>query len=205
MLINNIRLTRIDEHIDEQLIRRFRDGNLDAFQQIYTTFCKPLYRFALSYLKDTFDAEEIVQDVFLKVWEKRAEADEHKSFKSYLYRITINKIFNELKHRVVKRKYEHQLLNVDQVTDETPESKIQFQELNSKIELLLSKLPEQQRAIFIMSRWQGLPNAEIAQNLNLSVRTVENQVYRAAKFIKLHLNDDYPVILLMIVFGYQSL
>ena len=205
MLINNIRLTGIDEHIDEKLIAGFKNGDLDAFQKIYNSYCKPLYRFALSYMKDTFDAEEIVQDVFLKVWEKRAEVDEHKSFKSYLYRITINKIFNELKHRVVKRKYEHQLLNVDQITYETPESKIQFQELNSKIEHLLSKLPEQQRSIFIMSRWQGLTNAEIAQNLNLSVRTVENQVYRAAKFIKLHLNNDYPVLLLMIVFGYQSL
>lgn len=176
-----------------------------AFQNIYDTFCKSLYRFTLSYMKDSFDAEEIVQDVFLKLWEKRDEVDEQKSFKSYLYRITVNKIFNELKHRIVKRKYDQHLLNFDLVTQETPESSIQFQELNKKLESLLSKLPEQQRTIFIMSRWQGLSNAEIAQNLNLSARTVENQIYRAAKFIKLHLNNDYPIVILLIVFGYQSL
>ena len=143
--------------------------------------------------------------VFLKVWEKRDEIDEQKSFKSYLYRITINKIFNELKHRVVKQKYEQHLLNFDQLTHETPESSIQFQELNKKLELLLTKLPEQQRAIFIMSRWKGLSNAEIAEKLNLSIRTVENQIYRAAKFVKLHLNDDYPIAILIIAFGFQSI
>jgi len=198
-------LTKIDEHIDKDLIARFKSGDMAAFQKIYDAFCKPLYRFALSYMKDSFDVEEIVQDVFLKLWEKRDEVDELKSFKSYLYRITVNKIFNELKHRVVKRKYDQHLLNIDLVTHETPESSIQFQELNKKLESLLSKLPEQQRTIFIMSRWQGLSNAEIAQNLNLSARTVENQIYRAAKFIKLHLNNDYPIIILLIVFGYQSL
>jgi len=176
-----------------------------AFKKIYDAFCKPLYSFALSYMKDSFDAEEIVQDVFLKLWEKRDEVDELKSFKSYLYRITVNKIFNELKHRIVKRKYDQHLLNIDQVNDETPESSIQLQELNKKLEHLLSKLPEQQRNIFIMSRWQGLSNAEIAQNLSLSTRTVENQIYRATKFIKLHLNNDYPIVILLIAFGYQSL
>lgn len=176
-----------------------------AFQKIYDAFCKPLYRFALSYMNDSFEAEEIVQDVFLRLWEKRDEVDEQKSLKSFLYRITVNKIFNVLKHRIVKRKYDQHLLNIDQVTDETPESSIQFQELNKKLEHLLTKLPDQQRSIFILSRWQGLSNAEIAQNLNLSARTVENQIYRAAKFIKLHLSNDYPIVILLILFGYQSL
>ena len=176
---------------------------MEAFRKIYESFCEPLYRFAYSYLKDSFEAEEIVQDVFLKVWEKRAEVDEQKSFKSYLYRITVNKIFNELKHRVVKQKYDQHLQNFDQTSIETPESSIQFQELNKKVEHLLTRLPEQQRNIFIMSRWKGLSNAEIADNLDLSIRTVENQIYRAAKFIKLHLNDDYPIGILLIVFSYQ--
>lgn len=191
----------IDEHIDEKLIAKFRDGDMIAFQKIYNSFCEPLYRFTYSYLKDSFEAEEIVQDVFLKVWEKRAEVDVQKSFKSYLYRITVNKIFNELKHRVVKQKYEQHALKFDHTTIETPESSIEFQELNTKLEQLLSKLPEQQRNIFIMSRWKGLPNAEIAENLNISIRTVENQIYRACKFVKLHLNDDYPLVILLIVFS----
>ena len=197
-------MTKIDEHIEKDLISRLKSGDMAAFQKIYDSFCKPLYRFTFSYMKDSFDAEEIVQDVFLKLWEKRDEVDELKSFKSYLYRITVNKIFNELKHRVVKRKYDQHLLNIELVNDETPESAIQFQELNNKLEQLLSKLPEQQRNIFIMSRWQGLSNTEIALNLGLSARTVENQIYRAAKFIKLHLNQDYPIVILSIVFGYQT-
>jgi len=198
-------LAKEDQDIDLKTIAKFKNGDILAFRKIYDGFSEPLYRFAYSYLKDSFEAEEIVQDVFLKVWEKRDEIDEQKSFKSYLYRITINKIFNELKHRVVKQKYEQHLLNFDQLTHETPESSIQFQELNKKLELLLTKLPEQQRAIFIMSRWKGLSNAEIAEKLNLSIRTVENQIYRAAKFVKLHLNDDYPIAILIIAFGFQSI
>lgn len=197
-------MTKPDEHIDERLIGRFRDGDMEVFRKIYNSFCEPLYRFAFSYLKDSYEAEEIVQDVFLKVWEKREEVDVQKSFKSYLYRITVNKVFNELKHRVVKQKYEQHALNFEQINSETPESSIQFQELKTKLEQILKQLPDQQRSIFIMSRWKGQTNAEIAQSLNLSIRTVENQIYRAAKFIKLHLKDDYPIVILMIAFGLQS-
>lgn len=197
-------LSKIEEHIDAKLISNFRNGDIEAFRKIYESYCEPLYRFAYSYMKDSFEAEEIVQDVFIKIWERREDIDEQKSFKSYLYRITVNKVFNELKHRVVKQKYEQHALNFDQITSETPESSIQFQELNKKLDLLLTQLPEQQRNIFIMSRWKGLSNAEIAESLSLSLRTVENQIYRASKFIKLHLNDDYPIVILLIAFGYQS-
>ena len=196
-------MTKIDEHIDEKLIAKFRDGDMNAFQKIYNSFCKPLYRFAFSYLKDSFEAEEIVQDVFLKVWEKREEIDLQKSFKSYLYRITVNKIYNELKHRVVKQKYEQHSLKLDQSTPATPESSFEFKELNTKLEQLLLKLPEQQRNIFIMSRWKGLSNIEIAENLNISSRTVENLIYRASRFIKLQLKDGYPLGILLIIFGTQ--
>lgn len=192
------------EHIDIKLLHRFRDGDVEAFRKIYETFCDPLYRFAYSYLKDEFESEEIVQDVFLKVWEKRAEVDVQKSFKSYLYRITVNKVFNALKHRVVRQKYEQQAMRSDQHTEETPESSIQFNELNEKLEHLLNELPEQQRTIFVMSRWKGMSNAEIADQLNLSIRTVENQIYRATRFMKLHLNDNYPLVILLIIFGFTS-
>lgn len=193
------------ENIDIKLLARFRDGDMEAFRKIYETFCDPLYRFANSYLKDEFESEEIVQDVFLKVWEKRAEVDVQKSFKSYLYRITVNKVFNELKHRVVRQKYEQQAMRTDHHTEETPESSIQFHELNEKLEQLLDELPAQQRTILVMSRWKGLSNAEIAEQLHLSIRTVENQIYRATRFLKLHLNDNYPVKILLIVLGGQSL
>jgi RNA polymerase sigma-70 factor (ECF subfamily) len=197
-------LPEINEHIDVKLLQRFRNGDMEAFRKIYETFCDPLYRFAYSYLKESFETEEIIQDVFLKVWEKRAEVDVQKSFKSYLYRITVNKVFNELKHRIVRQKYEQQAMRNDQYTDETPESSIQFHELNEKLEKLLDELPAQQRTIFVMSRWKGLSNAEIAEQLNLSIRTVENQIYRATRFIKLHINDNYPVVVLLIVSGFQA-
>ena len=198
-------MTNFNEHIEGRLIAKIKDGDVNAFRKIYDLHSKPLFRFSFSYLKDSFEAEEIVQDVFLKIWENRSNIDEEKSFKSYLYRITVNKIFNELKHRVVKQKYEQHAINIDRHSNETPDSTMQFHELNSKLENLLAQLPEQQRTIFILSRWKGLSNAEIAEKLSLSIRTVENQIYRAAKFIKLHISDDYPILILLITFGYSHL
>ena len=184
-------MTTKPSDIDKQLLKKLKSGDLQAFQEIFMAYSDRLYHFTLSYLKNTFDAEEIVQDVFLLVWEMREEIDEEKSFKSFLYRITVNKVFNHLKRQVVRQKYESYLQHFEQPLSESPEARLHFQELESKVRTLLLKLPEQQRNIFELSRITGLSNLQIAEKLGLSIRTVENQVYRASKFLKDHLKDEY--------------
>ena len=170
-----------------------------AFKNVFVAYSDGLYNFAFSYLKNSFESEEIVQDVFLRIWEMRDDIDEDKSFKSFLYKMTVNKVFNHLKHQVVRKKYENYILNFDQSFHESPEASLHFNELNRKLQTLMQKLPEQQRNIFQLSRSEGLSNSEISEQLGLSIRTVENQIYRASKFLKEHLKEEYFFLIFLLV------
>lgn len=179
------------EDIDQLTLKKLKGGDIEAFQKIFMAYSDKLFHFAFSYLKSTFDAEEIVQEVFIRIWEMRSDIDEERSFKSFIYRMTVNKVFNHMKHQVVRQKYENYLMHFDQSPGESPEANLHFKELEAKVRSLLMKLPEQQRNIFEMNRITGLSHSQIAEKLGLSIRTVENQVYRASKFLKDHLKNEY--------------
>lgn len=191
------RLAIESQHIDRRLIRKLKGGDTNAFQEVFNTYSDQLFHYAFSYLKDTNDSEEIIQDVFLHLWEIKSQVDEEKSLKSFLYKMTVNRVFNHLKRQIVRQKYESYVMNRPLSFHETPEERMCSNELNIKIQNLLAGLPEQKRKIFIMSRLKGCSNAEIAEELGVSLRTVENQVYRATKFLKEHLKDDYLLLLIV--------
>lgn len=182
-------------NINRNLVLKMKRGDVKAFHEIFVTYSERLFEFSFSYLKDSFTAEEIVQDVFMRIWEIREDIDEDKSFKSFLYQMTVNKVFNYMKHQVVKQKYEKYILNSNYSFGDSPESQLLFSELDNRIGLLLQKIPAQQRNVFKLSRIDGLSNPEIAKQLGLSIRTVENQIYRTTKFLKENLKGEYLFIL----------
>jgi RNA polymerase sigma-70 factor (ECF subfamily) len=182
---------------DEILVRKIILDDTKAFQILYEKYCRQLIHFAASYLPDISDAEEIVQNVFVELWEKRSLLDPERFAKNYLYKITVNKTYNYLKRRVVERKYLEYLdaLETDSVNE--TEKKIYREELNEILKQLLENLPEQQRKIFYLSHWEGLSHKEISDQLHLSVRTVENQIYRAVKYIRENIKPNHLVIFLI--------
>ena len=188
-------MTTRTEHIDQQMILRLKAGDMAAFQKVFVAYSEKLFLFTCSYLKDTAEAEEIVQDVFLRIWEMREEIDENRSFKSFLYTMAVNKVLNYLKHQVVRQKYEKYLVNFNHDFSASPDAAVHFAELRDKIAGLMEKMPEQQCNVFKMSREDGLSNGEIAEKLGLSIRTVENQIYRASKFLKENLREEYLLAL----------
>lgn len=181
-------------------IHDFRSGNAETFEKVFHTHYKALVVYAKTILKDMDEAEDIVQQVFITIWEKRATLEIHTSLRALLYKSVHNACLNKIKQQAVRSKYatdvQHQLHKV--ATDEA----IQQKELQKSIEDALNALPEQCGRIFKMSRFDQLKYQEIADELGLSVKTVENQMGKALKIMKEQLKDYLPIVLLIICRSY---
>src|SRR5690606_5484897 len=141
-----------------------------AFYNIYERYCKRLYGFVSRYIKQEADAEEIVQEVFIKAWETRHKIDDSSSFESFLFTVAYNATMSLFRKRASENKYIEYLKSLQQpgnapdVTDE-----IHFQELNQKVQTLLNQLTPRQKEIFRLSREEGLTHDEIAKKLDISI------------------------------------
>ncbi len=173
------------------LLRLLKNGDILAFDAIYERYCKRLYCFVLRYIKQESDAEEIVQEVFLKIWEAREKIDLTTSFNSFLFTIAYNTTISLLRKRVNEKKYlEH--LELRQKINEADEiiEEIDFKELNNQVKSLLDHLTPRQKEIFILSREEGLTHEQISQKLNISANTVKNHLVSALAYLKDHMNSS---------------
>tara|TARA_R110002050_G_C8959927_1_gene514221 strand:- start:1027 stop:1671 length:645 start_codon:yes stop_codon:yes gene_type:complete len=183
-------LKKIPIHIsDDLLIQKLRKGDPIAFEEIFSKYSNKLYQFSLSYLKSEADAEEIVQDVFLKLWEKRKAIKTETSFQSYLFTITLNFIKRHFNRKARADQYKHELasqfFNSDQL-----EASITYQDLLNKLDLLINQLPEKRKQIFIERKQHDKPVKQIAKELGVTPKTVENQLTRALNFLRAELQKD---------------
>jgi len=176
---------------DNFLASGIRSDNLAAFELLYHRYKKKLYYFSLRYLKDEAEAEEIVQIVFINVWEKRNYLDPTNSVKSYIYKAAANYIYNYLKKKSIHARFVDSQINKDEVLTNLTYEQVLFNDLEKSINSIVGILPPQQQKIFQLNRNEGLTNDEIASKLDLSVRTVENQMYRALKTIRTILKEKY--------------
>ena len=175
---------------DNLLASRIRNDSFDAFELLYHRYKKKLYFFSLRYLEDKSDAEEIVQLVFISVWEHRKTLDYTKSVKNYIFKSAVNLIYNFLKKKAIRRRHLEQELQKPEGSANQTYDQIFYKDLEKRIDAIISSLPPQQQRIFNFSRFEGLSHEEIAKKLELSVRTVENQIYRVKKVIKEHLKAE---------------
>jgi RNA polymerase sigma-70 factor (ECF subfamily) len=142
-----------------------------------------LINFARRFVGETETAENLVQDVFLKIWEHRAKLNPELNIKTYLYTAVRNQAFNYLRHLNVKRQSaEH--LSSEVVEIKSPDNELAQKELAESIQAAVSELPEKRRIIFSMNRFDGLTYAEIAEIQNISIKTVETQMGRALQFLR---------------------
>jgi RNA polymerase sigma-70 factor (ECF subfamily) len=169
---------------EAQYVVGLKNGDYSAFDVLFKKYVKKLYAFVISITKDSFMAEEISQDVFARVWEKRARIDEHYSFQSFLFAVTYNETISHLrKTKAEKIKIESFTSYKNTSTNET-EYEVEFRNLESITSTIIENFPDKRRQIFKMSREQGLTNKEIAQVLGISVKTVENQMTVALKKLR---------------------
>jgi RNA polymerase sigma-70 factor (family 1) len=183
---------------DTRLTYLVKTGLKEAFEELFERYCPRIYQFSYSYLKNREDAEELVQDVFLKIWEKREMLDTSKNIKSFIFKIAVNSIYDFIRHRNIETAYkEFAAANFEQSTDNTWHQVI-FDEMFENLDRLVKQMPPERQKIFKLSREEGLSSEEIARKLDLSKRTVENQLYRAIAFLKAHYSLDTLFTLLFL-------
>ena len=188
--------------LEIKLINRLQNSDVKAFDLLFRKYSRNLYHFAFSLLKNQEDAEGIVQEVFLRIWNRRVDIDSTRSFKSYLFTISYNLIIDELRLRLKEKKYIHHLEKFFNTEEIITENEAGYNLLKSQIEQVMEKLPDKRKMIYKLSRVEGLSNKEISEKLNISVKTVENQINLAIKFLKLRLGKDILAAALFIsVFG----
>lgn len=183
---------------NDHLVSRLKEGDKDAFDKLFAIFGKKLYYFSLKYVNVKEEAEEIVQEVFLKIWEHRDRLDEHLSFNAYVIKIAKNLIFNKAQKKVNEHAYlEYYTAHTTNINTDT-ESHIIYADLEAHANQEIERLPPKRKQIFLLSRKIGLSNQEISKQLNISKSTVENQINKALKSLKeyLYLQDIYPYLLL---------
>jgi RNA polymerase sigma-70 factor (ECF subfamily) len=193
-LENNL---KIFENInDSELALRISDGQKSAYQELFERYAPRIYKFSLSYFKNKTDSEELVQEVFLKIWEKREMLDHSKNIKSFIFKLAVNTIYDFIRRKNIEVAFiEFTKTNFPVESDDTWQSVI-FEDMKQNLQDLVEQLPVQQQKIFHLSKTEGLSNEEIAEKLNLSKRTVENHLYRAISTLKEQLKGKSIFVLL---------
>lgn len=171
----------------ENLILLLQQGSQMAFGALYKTYWRKVYNFSSLYLKDSYVAEEVVQEVFIKVWERREFIDANANFEGLLFIITRNFIFNTYRKSINEEFYKVSIINALEESSNLAEEEIETRNLQSYIDQLIEEMPPRRREIFIMSRKQQKSYHEIAESLHISEKTVENQIGEALKFLKKNL------------------
>jgi RNA polymerase sigma-70 factor (ECF subfamily) len=172
-------------------------GDITAFEMYFKNFYQPLCNYAFTFLQDKEESEEIVQTTFLSVWEKRKNLSIHTSIKAYLYAMVRNACLNAIKHAKIKQKYVGEEMALADQGYESVAQTVTSQELEVNIQLAIEKLPEQCRLVFKLSRFEELKYQEIADQLSISVKTVENHMGKALKIMREHLKDYLPTLFII--------
>jgi RNA polymerase sigma-70 factor, ECF subfamily len=182
---------------ETELLEAIREGDETAFEMIFKEHYQALCRYANSFLSDKDEAEEVVQSAFLGIWEKRGSITVTLSLKAYLYQAIRNRCLNVIKHEKVKQAHaQHEAVMSVKYYEPTSEA-VLSNELEQKIYVAMQALPEQCRLVFKLSRFEQLKYQEIADQLNISVKTVENQIGKALKIMREQLRDYLPILLLL--------
>jgi RNA polymerase sigma-70 factor (ECF subfamily) len=181
---------------DKQVFTSIRFGDIEAFEAIFKEYYPELCRTAARCLVDTDDAEEVVQDFFIKLWEKRDTLAIHTSLPAYLHRAVSNHAINYWKSRKnIPKHTDYSSAEVANLKTLPLDESVLNDDLEKIVTALMKKLPEKSRVILHMSRFEEMKNQEIADELGISIKTVEYRLSTALNFLKNKLQDYLPIIL----------
>ncbi|GAB1404314.1 MAG: RNA polymerase sigma-70 factor [Lentimicrobiaceae bacterium] len=186
----------------EQLtLLALKQGDAKVFESVFKTYYTQLCIHVRRYVIDPDAAEEVVQDMFFKVWEKRNVLSVHTSLNAYLYRAATNQALNYIKYQKVTSQYKEYVgFTTNTATESNAHEELVSNDLETKIDFLIKSLPERRRMVFEMSRFEGLKYHEIAEKLKISVKTVEIQMSKALAFLRDNLKEYLPALVMGLFF-----
>jgi RNA polymerase sigma-70 factor, ECF subfamily len=174
---------------DTDIIGRIRQGDIKHFESLFRSSYVSLVRYAKSIVKDQDSAEEIVQDLFYRIWKDREKIKIESSLNGYLFRSVHNRCLHFIEHNRIVEKHVEEMSSRQPESPENPSDILNYKELQAKIATILEKLPERCGKIFYMNRFEGLKYTEIAKKLSVSVKTVEANMGRALKEFRRELTE----------------
>ena len=166
---------------DTEIIWRIRKGDVGQFELLFRSSYVSLVRYAKTLIKDHDTAEEIVQDLFFRLWKDKEKLNIESSLNGYLFRSVHNKCLHFIEHNRVIERHAEEMSYRQTESQESPSDILNYKELQEKVVRILERLPERCGKIFTMSRFEGLKYTEIAEKLSVSVKTVEANMGRALK------------------------
>jgi RNA polymerase sigma-70 factor, ECF subfamily len=166
---------------DSDIIGRIRNGDTGQFESLFRSSYVSLVRYARTMIKDHDTAEEIVQDLFFKLWQDKEKLNIESSLNGYLFRSVHNRCLHYIEHSRVVERHAEEMLYQQTESIESPSDILNYKELQEKVARIIERLPERCGKIFTMSRFEGLKYTEIAEKLSVSVKTVEANMGRALK------------------------
>jgi len=176
--------------ITQELLIRLKKGDILAYDQIYHRYSHKLYSFVFRILKDEADSEDIVQEVFIKIWELREKLDDHKLLNSLIFTIAYNNSISLIRKKISSSKYREHLRNESVIPfADNSFSEIEFNELNRQVKKLIESLPEKQKRVYLSHREQGLTYPEIAEEMGISRNMVENHMVKSLKYLRQNLKN----------------
>lgn len=177
------------ELTDEQLVALLKQGDRDAFAEIYKRYAENLAGFAGSKLYSLEDARDLLQDLFVKLWENRANIYITSSLQSWLFASTRHRIIDKIRKNITREEYASMFQSLTAPYEQNTAEQVAVHELQQTIGKSLDQLPPRVKEIYRLSREQGLSNREIADELNLSEQTVKNQLSAALKHLRKSLSN----------------
>ena len=192
-------------HDTEKLIQPLKNGSVKAFDALYQLYSARLYNFVLKISKgDTYMAEEIVQRVFIKIWEERSLLDTQKSFNAFICTIAKNMLMNEYKHQMVEFVYQDYILQINKDESSDGVDKIEYVFLEKYLNTLIEQLTPARREVYIMNRIDKLTVKEIAQRSGKSEKTIEKQLSEANEFIRRQFSKHYDKLFSLLIIPFLA-
>jgi len=172
---------------EQELLQQAAAGNRNAFAQLYTGWIDPVYDYIFLFTRSSETTEDLVQEIFVKVWEHRERLAALQSFKAYLFRIAKNDLIDYVRHQQVKHKVLQNMERHAAVAHTDTEQQVVYADYYNMAREAIDRLPEKRKLIFRLSTEEGLSHDEIASRLDISKSVVKKQLYAAFDFVRQYL------------------